>query len=479
MSVRGLRRWEKEKAPRGSALASRISVALGILFTAVCASGDTRPPIEIPALHEAQAHDAAIVVLDGQLKRGEWEAARAAATSLLERSKSTFHGSTQRALARLVIAEARLGHQEEALWQLQALGAMGGASLMEPLLALAGLEEAQLKGLPLRAYDEIPAGVERLAAHSGLTLARRIGGVVPAGNAGCTSARGPLWARLQAVIDPQGHLTQPAIVGPSVTYSYEILKAARGWTFQPALRDGVPVASLYDETINPPGGMSLREVGAGVPDLTAIAPLLEAGQFPAAEAKIEQQWHANLEAGAPSRPEAVKLLALRALARAAHDEPNEQRQAICLWEAAQGEEPELYHLDLAPFGRAGKLLAPHRFGEVRVNPGGAARDAAPPDARIERPEVIRESRRAPRMRLPATSYSARRVFIEAIVDDQGAVREPILIDRPEGMHGLDLEALEAVCAWRFHPASRAGKPLGVLYVLTLSVGTGSGEKPAP
>ena len=450
--------------------------ALGSLW-ALAAFGDTRPPIDIPALRESQAHDVAIAALDGKLGRGEWETARATATDLLERSKATFHGSTQRALARLVIAEARLGHLEEALWQLQALGAMGGASLMKPLLGLAGPSQEKLESRVPRAYGEVPAGVEALGARTGLAPARRTGGAVPPGDAGCIRARGPLWARFQAVIDAQGRLTQPAIVGPSVCYSYEILKAARSWTFEPARRDGVPVPSLYAESLNPPGGRGLRELVASAPGVLEIVSHLEAGRFAEAERRTGQQWNAALDAGSPSRPAAVTLLALRALALAAHDDPNEQRRAVCLWEAAQGEEPAFYHLDLAPFGRAGKLLEPHRFGEVRVNPAGGADDDAS-DAPIERPQVIRESRRAPHARFPPGSYSGTRVFIEAIIDDQGAVREPILIDRPEGMRGLDLGALEAVCSWRFRPATREGKPLGVLYVLTLSAGAGAEAPPS-
>jgi len=89
---------------------------------------------------------------------------------------------------------------------------------------------------------------------------------------------------------------------------------------------------------------------------------------------------------------------------------------------------------------------------------------------------VREFRRVPRERFAPGSYSASRVFIEAIVDAQGAVREPLLFDRQEGMRGLDLEALDAVCAWRFTPATIAGRPVPVLYVLSLSVGAGS--KPA-
>jgi hypothetical protein len=270
---------------------------------------------------------------------------------------------------------------------------------------------------------------------------------------------------LQAVIDAEGRLKLPAISGPSVCFSFEVLKAARLWTFEPARRDGVPVAGMYFEAINPPARRTLRDLAASGPGVAEILSRLEAGDFPAAERLAEQQWNATLDAGSPSRPLTVTLMALRALALAAHDFPGDQLRAIGLWEAAQGEEPAFYHLDLAPFGKAGQRLAPHRYGEVRAAPLEEASAAG----RITRPEVLRASRRVPRERFTPGSYSASRVFIEAIVDAEGAVREPLLFDRREGMRGLDLEALDAVCAWRFKPATLAGKPIALLYVLSLDV----------
>lgn len=226
---------------------------------------------------------------------------------------------------------------------------------------------------------------------------------------------------------------------------------------------------MYSAAINPPARRTLRELAANGPGIPEILPLLEAGDLPAAERQIERQWNATLDAGSPSRPRTVTLMALRALALAAHDDPDDQRRATCLWEAAQGEQPAFYHLDLTPFGKAGQRLDPHRYGEVRATP----MEEAGAGERMERPRVLRESRRVPRERFAAGSYSASRVFIEAFVDAQGALREPLLFDRREGMRGLDLEALDAVCAWRFAPATIAGRSVPVVYVLSLSVGAGA------
>lgn len=295
-----------------------------------------------------------------------------------------------------------------------------------------------------------------------------LGWFLRVGNGACTAARGPLWARFQAVIDAQGRMRLPTLSGPSVCFDLEIMRAARGWRFEPARRDGVAVAAMYAETIHPPARRALGEAAASGPEVAETVRLLERRDLAGAEARIERQWNAALDSGSPSRPLTVTWMALRALALAAHDDAESARRSTCLWEAAQGEEPAFYDADLSPFGEAGGHLEPHRYGEVRSAPSQESEAGEP----RERPQLIRETRRVPHERLPSGSYGADRVFIEAMIDAEGAVREPILFDRTDALHGLDLEALDAVCGWRFHPATIAGRPVAVLYVLTLNVGAG-------
>lgn len=455
-----------------------LSVPLFLGFLAgISTFGDTRPPVDIPGLREAQEHDRAVAALDVQMEKGEWEAVRRAAGDLLERSKRTWHGSLQRALVRLAFAESRLGREAEALSHWRALLAMGGGSLADPLIARFGPPGEKLMKMPVRAYDEVPAGVEGTEAREGFLPARRTGGGEPSGDLGCTGARGPLWARFQAVIDAEGRLTQPAIAGSSVCFSFEVLKAAESWRFEPARKGGLAVAGLYSELIHPPGSLPFEKIAPGGVGVSEVLSLLRSGEPKKAEERADRLWKTALEAGSPSRPYTVSLLALRALALANRPEPEAQRRAICLWEAVQGDEPAYYDLDLRPFGEAGRRLAPHRFGEERLNSGGPDLEHAPPGARMERPEVIRETRQTPQARFPLGSYAAGRVFLETMLDAEGSIREPLLFERGPGFRGFDLEALDAVCSWRFQPARLAGRPVATLYVLTMSVGSGAGAKP--
>ncbi len=434
--------------------------------------GDTRPPVDIPALREAQAQDAAIAAIDRKIQQGDWDAALEGASGALEDAKSVWHGALQRALVRLAFLEAKLGRDEEASWHWRALQAMGGASLGDRFFPIFGTAGEKLRALPARAPGEMPPGVEGTTSRADFVPARRTGGETPEGAGGCIAARGPLWARFQAVVDAQGRLTLPTIVGPSVCFSFEVLKAARRWTFDPARRKGVAVAAMYEETVPAPARRPLARIvgtGAGVEEAVSR---LQAGRFPEAERLLEERWNADLDAGSASRSDTVGLMALRAVALASHDGADDRRRATCLWEAAQGEDPALREADLDAFGKAGERLDPHRWGEVRSRP---MREDTP-EAQIERPRALPESRRVPRERFAADAYGADRIFIEGVVDAQGDMREPLLFGRRAGMRGLDLEALDAVCGWRFQPATSGGKPLDLLYVLSLKVG---GAKPAP
>jgi hypothetical protein len=98
----------------------------GLILAGRCHVADTRPPVDMPALHEAQTQDAAIAAIDAQIRRGEWQPALVAAGALLESSKSVRHGALQRALVRLAFLEAKIDGKPIALLYVLSLDVAGG-----------------------------------------------------------------------------------------------------------------------------------------------------------------------------------------------------------------------------------------------------------------------------------------------------------------------------------------------------------------
>lgn len=66
----------------------------------------------------------------------------------------------------------------------------------------------------------------------------------------------------------------------------------------------------------------------------------------------------------------------------------------------------------------------------------------------------------------AASGSPRWARLQAVIDTQGRVVEPVaLAGRSEAFRWA---ALEAVRTWRFEPATSSGRPVDVYYVITVS-----------
>ncbi len=74
----------------------------------------------------------------------------------------------------------------------------------------------------------------------------------------------------------------------------------------------------------------------------------------------------------------------------------------------------------------------------------------------------------PTPRYPTTARAARHegtVVLEAVIDERGRVSD-VQVLRGIGL-GCDEAAVEAVERWRFHPATLQGRPIAVLYTLTV------------
>jgi TonB family protein len=96
---------------------------------------------------------------------------------------------------------------------------------------------------------------------------------------------------------------------------------------------------------------------------------------------------------------------------------------------------------------------------------------APPPSRPRR--VAGEIKRPERLsgRQPLYTELARRVrlegtvIVDAVIDENGRVTEVELL-RGLGF-GLDEEVVDAVGTWQFRPATLGGKPIAVLFTLTV------------
>jgi periplasmic protein TonB len=109
-----------------------------------------------------------------------------------------------------------------------------------------------------------------------------------------------------------------------------------------------------------------------------------------------------------------------------------------------------------------------REGPGGDGPGGPGTDSSLPiriRVGMTRPEVIHEVQ-------PRYTELARRagtqgtVVVEAVIDEQGRVTGArVLRGLP---HGLDRAAVDAIEQWRYKPATLAGQPVKVYFVLTVN-----------
>jgi TonB family protein len=170
---------------------------------------------------------------------------------------------------------------------------------------------------------------------------------------------------------------------------------------------------------------------------------------------------------------AATALALEALADAG---AGDKGAALCRWQLAQKIDPKLAGADLSAFGAAGELL---RSSPAEPAPSKtSAQDGAEPlkvVGDVTRPEILVNSG-------PLYTEAARKarvegkVIVEAIIDRDGSIKN---VNTLQGQPmGLSLSAMEAVCGWRFKPATRKGEPVKVYYVLTVSFSVQKEPPPA-
>ncbi|HEX4499044.1 MAG TPA: energy transducer TonB [Thermoanaerobaculia bacterium] len=220
----------------------------------------------------------------------------------------------------------------------------------------------------------------------------------------------------------------------------------------------------------PASSFRLGGVEPLVDDQMKVVDLLAAKQWKDARDLAKRQFLV-LSGYSKSYPGSVASgLVLEALADAGL---GDEGPALCLWYAAQHLDPNLTQADFSRFGDAGVLLTRHRDTALLVSAAadpGALKMAAPRQGPKERkvhqkPEIIHQTRPL----YPELARRARvegKVVIETIIEKDGSVSHPgILQSQPMG---LDVAAVEAVCDWKFKPATLKGEPVRVYYVLTVN-----------
>jgi hypothetical protein len=422
--------------------------------------------------------------IDAQLRQGQWEAARTAALEEIQKRRKTLFAYYLAApVARLAVAEAGLGREEDAIWHWHIAQNLDRRALSAEALAAFGKAGELLAHHLLRQEDEPPRGLTVLRAEDPageVRPARKLAGDLPTLSADLVRAPAPKGLKLQAVIDAEGRLREPVVVSGGLPGTvWEALEALREWRYQPARRGEQAVAVFRNLTLNPPAEKPLTELASLSGKAAEVEALLRADKWREASQKSRKLWGVEINGDEPARERLAAALALRALAEAGTGETD---TAVCRWQAAQHLDERLYDADLSPYGAAGKVLEGNRWGAARTGPVSG---------KLQQPAVTRGSAlpypvQARRMKVQGV------VLLTGIVDERGALHQPAVVRLLSNTFGdmgelesaavagpLDsrrlvaISALDSFCDWRFRPATADGKPVAFQQIVAVPFNTAS------
>lgn len=399
--------------------------------------------------------------IDASLRQKEWAKAQALSREMIETLKDSFLGrELASAVARLAVAEAGLGLQEEAAWHWQVAQNLDRGVLSKEALLAYGPSAEILERHRLRELNEAPAGATVYRAgdpQDPVQPARKLQGESPELSKGLRGISAPKWVLLQAIVGEDGRLRDPVAIGSLPGMVYETLEDLRTWRFEPAKRAGEPVAAFYELAINPPSKTPLSRLVRLEKGPAEVEALLRGARWKEAwEASVRLLGMALDEKAQDGLPLGT-LLALRALAEAGL---GAESRAVCRWQAAQHLAPILYHADLSAYGRAGALLQASRWTWDSGEPSGSGAGT---------PAV---ARKIP-LRYPGVAQQDRivsAVTVEGVIDSQGGVRVPVVTANPSRMLNLSASALDSFCGWSFQPVLVAGTPASTRASITLGFG---------
>ena len=173
-----------------------------------------------PAASYAEQYRAAVEEADAQIRRGEWErlesSLRKRIAGLLGAGLPTPGLQLPEAVARLAVAEAGLGRQEDALWHWAVAQNLDRAALSAEQLRSFGPSGEMLAGHPLRRAGEVPAGMDirRPGQPGGAALVRprRVKGEFPDLPAGARAFSHPQSMQIVLIVDAEVRARHPVVV---------------------------------------------------------------------------------------------------------------------------------------------------------------------------------------------------------------------------------------------------------------------------
>ena len=244
------------------------------------------------------------------------------------------------------------------------------------------------------------------------------------------------------VVGKDGRPREPWLMtGRSPAAGYYALQALRDWRFEPALRDGKPVATLVDVTVPLPSSAPAAAITTWRLQLDATEAMLSA-----------EQWQHALDATQKLTPEIVAgirdggsdLLA-RAVAQQALAEAGLGHEAAAAWhwQMAQNLARQTRYLDLSGYGVAGERLEHYRSQRLDIV-----------ESREHRPTAVVRQATEPSYPEYASTLNDFGVF-EVLVDETGRPRAPRLLSGHAP--GPVYSAMEALRGWTFEPPA-GGEP---------------------
>jgi len=427
--------------------------------------------------------------IDSQLLRGEWQAARTAALAQVEIGRKVLYPPyLARAAARLAVAEAGLGQEEDAAWHWSIAENLDRSALSDKALATFGKAGEVLARHPLRGVNEAPKGWTVLRADDPAGTVqpdRKLEGELPPLSTAVGQLAAPASLEVQVVVDTEGRLREPVVISGGVPgMIWEVLEALRSWRFEPARQGDRAVAVFRDLTLHPPARTPLLQLTTLSRKSSKVEALLRRGKWQEADKDGVKAWLQELNDRHPSRERMAGVLALRALAEAGAGNTD---VAICRWQAAQHLDKRLYDADLAPYGTAGQILDRNRWGVAR---------AASASEGIQKPLVAeRALLQYPSLHYPPVKSEAAKgtVVLAGIVDERGALHQPVILQLVSNALGdaapsgalmdqsgarnlprlMAISALDSLCDWHFRPASAGGQAVALQYFVPVGFDTGA------